>query len=122
VRVVAPEPVSPGVAAALAFIDANYAERITLADAARVAAYSRWYFSKAFKQQVGVGFCGYITDLRLRIAQQLLNSSDLRVTDIALMAGFGDVCQFERIFRRARRQTPTQYRASTAAAYHQRAA
>ena len=111
-----PEPVqksvAPSITAALEFIESNHAEQITLADAAKAATYSRCHFSKVFKEQVGVGFIRYLTDTRLRHARDMLASSELQVTEIALAVGFGDLCHFERVFRRQHRQTPTQFRAA----------
>jgi AraC-like DNA-binding protein len=103
--------VTPSIDAALEFIEANHAEPISLADAARAATYSRCHFCKLFKEQVGVGFVSYLTDVRLRHARRLLSDSKMNVTDVALAVGFGDLCHFERVFRRRHRQTPSQYRA-----------
>src|SRR5205823_2464222 len=84
--------------------------------AARAAVYSRCHFSKVFKEQVGVGFVEYLTGVRIRHAMRLLATTDLTVTGVAFEVGFRDLSHFERVFRRRRQQTPSQYRAEARAA------
>ena len=100
-----------GIGAALEFIRSNHAENITLADAARAATYSPCHFSKAFKEQVGIGFIAYLTSVRMQHAKRLLVETDTTVTDVALAVGFGDLSHFERLFRRDQNETPSQFRA-----------
>ena len=84
-------PTSPGIRAALEYIQANHSEDISLADTARMACYSRCHFSKVFKQQVGVGFLEYLNGVRVDHARQLLGTSTLSVTEVGLVVGFRDL-------------------------------
>lgn len=102
-----------GVKQALDFIEAHYAEKITLSDVAAAASYSRCHFSKIFKEQLGVCFVSYLSRVRIRHAAELLARSDMSVTELALEAGFNDLSHFERVFRATQRESPTKYRLKT---------
>lgn len=104
---------SEGVRRALDFIEERYAEPITLADAAREAAYSRCHFSKVFKQQLGTCFVSYLSRVRIRRAEELLARTEMPVTTVALEVGFNDLSHFERVFRTAHKLSPTKFRAES---------
>jgi AraC-like DNA-binding protein len=105
-----PSSVATGTLRALDFIDAHYDEPITLADAASAACYSRCHFCKIFKQQVGLSFISYLSHVRIRHAKELLIRSDKSITAIAYDVGFNDLSHFERVFRAAQNQSPSQFR------------
>lgn len=66
-------------------------------------------------QERGEGsFVERLTIIRLRTAAGLLRSTDLPVAGIALAAGFGDLSNFHRAFRRAFATTPLRYRHTAA--------
>ncbi len=104
---------SPGVSRALDLIEDRYAEPITLADAARAAAYSRCHFSKVFKEQLGTCFVSYLGRVRIRRAAELLARTEMPVTSVALEVGFNDLSHFERVFRAALKRSPSKYRAES---------
>jgi AraC-like DNA-binding protein len=105
-----PRPVSADLQRAVSFIELHYAEPISLADAARAASYSRCHFCKLFKQQLGLSFVSYLSQVRIRHARDLLTRSHLSITEIALEVGFNDLSHFERVFRSLQRQSPSQFR------------
>lgn len=104
---------SAGVRRALDLIEDRYAEPITLADAARAAAYSRCHFSKIFKEQLGTCFVSYLGRVRIRRAAELLARTEMPVTSVALEVGFNDLSHFERVFRAAHKRSPTKFRAES---------
>lgn len=67
-------------------------------------------FSTKFKEKVGVSFLEYVTKLRIKRACELLVTSDLRINEIQLCAGYQDAKAFYRAFHRCVGMTPTQYR------------
>ena len=105
--------VGAGIGRALVFIEANFAEPLSLAAVAHVAAYSRCHFSKVFKEQTGVSFVGYLTRVRVRRAAELLARTDMPVTEVALEVGFNDLSHFERVFRAIERLSPSKFRQRT---------
>ena len=64
----------------------------------------------------GTSFTAYVTELRLQHAVMLLtaqDSSDVRICDVALRAGFSDISHFNRLFRSRFGDTPKGVRAHT---------
>ena len=74
---------------------------VRLADAARLAGLSPFHFLRVFAAVVGVTPHQYVMRLRLARAAKLLCDGTLRVTDVALEAGFADLSHFVRTFARA---------------------
>ena len=96
---------------ALAYINENYQHDLVLEDVAAFAGFSKYYFSRLFKQFCGMSFPEYLTQKRLKAATSLLVSTSKSMQDIAQEAGFGSVATFNRVFRKSKNCTPTQFRA-----------
>ena len=95
---------------AVDYIHQNYATPLRLGQVARVAGFAAGHFSKLFRRREGMAFEDYVAKLRLERAGQLLADTDLAVTRVAELAGFGSAPYFCRVFRRARGVTPLEYR------------
>jgi AraC family transcriptional regulator len=63
-----------------------------------------------FKQSVGVPPRVYLTQIRIEKACELLEKTDLPVTDIAFEVGYSSNQVLARVFLKHRRVTPTDYR------------
>ena len=96
---------------ALTYLNQNYMYDITLEDVASYAGFSKYYFSRMFKQFFGFSFSEYLCKRRLEVAGDLLTHTNRPIQEIAIAAGFGSVGTFNRIFRDAKNCTPSQYRA-----------
>jgi AraC-like DNA-binding protein len=92
--------------------DARYAETITVADMARVAALSPAHFSREFRRTFGETPHRYLLTRRLERAAALLRTTDRTVADICYMVGLTSVGSFTMSFRRTFGVTPTSYRAA----------
>ena len=92
------------------YIDQNYMRDITLSDVSEFTGFSRCYFSRVFKQQLGQSFSEYLRNKRVSMAEELLIHSRQPIREIAMSAGFGSVATFNRVFRDARNCTPSRYR------------
>ncbi|MBR4813749.1 MAG: helix-turn-helix transcriptional regulator [Lachnospiraceae bacterium] len=101
--------------ASLNFINANYMNDISVEDAARSAGFSKFHFSRLFKQFTDQTFCGYLNQRRINAAETLLLNPRLSVTDVALQSGFSSLSTFNRAFRMLKACTPSEFKA-----YHQR--
>ncbi|MBV7486411.1 response regulator [Bordetella sp. BOR01] len=66
--------------------------------------------SQAFRKELGKTVFEYLRDERVRMAQQLLDETNLSVTDIAAEMGFSSAANFATAFRRKLGFTPTEYR------------
>jgi AraC-like DNA-binding protein len=95
---------------AAVWIDEHCAEPIDLQTAARITGFSPFHFLRIFTGVVGITPHQYLIGSRLRRAAQMLATSELAVTDIALDCGFADVSNFTRSFRRAAGRAPAAFR------------
>ncbi|MDG0810392.1 helix-turn-helix transcriptional regulator [Cohnella rhizosphaerae] len=71
---------------------------------------SHSHLSRVFKETVGVNFIDYITDLRIREARKLLESTDLLIQDVAIQVGYNQVITFIKVFKKQTGVTPGAYR------------
>lgn len=92
------------------FIHTSFRENLTLEKAAAVAGFSKYHFSRLFKEFTGVTFQEYLTRQRILHAEELLTNSKLSITDIALASGFSSVSNFNRSFKLCNHCSPSQFR------------
>lgn len=91
------------------YINTHYTEPLTLEHVANVACFSKYHFSRLFKQYTGTTFYGYLTFRRIRRAEELLSSSGYSIIDVALASGFSSTATFNRTFKKLKNCTPTEY-------------
>ena len=94
----------------LSYVEAHYAEPITIEEMAGVCFYSKSYFMKFFKQSMGIGFIAYLNDFRLEIAARMLLSADANILDIGSACGFENLSYFNRSFKKKYGVTPGRFR------------
>lgn len=92
------------------FIEQNYMRDIDLDDVSAFTGFSRCYFSRVFKQQLGISFSEYLRNRRVMMASELLVHSREPIRQIAMDVGFGSVATFNRVFRDVKHCTPSSYR------------
>lgn len=92
------------------WLEAHAPERVGLEAAARQAGLGPFHFLRLFSSVVGATPHQYLVRARLRRAARLLAERELSVTDVALEAGFGDLSNFIRTFRRAAGVSPRRFR------------
>lgn len=84
----------------------------TASDAAKICNLSYNYFCSSFKKAYGMSFQSYLLSLRLNESTRLLLTTDMSITDIAMLAGFTDASYFIMKFKQAYKITPHQFRNS----------
>ena len=94
---------------ALGFIEENYPHSILVEDIAASVGLSADYFSRMFKQFIGVTPQEYIMNVRLAKATELLREADMTITQAAEKVGFEDPGYFSRQFKKILGITPSQY-------------
>ncbi|MBW9145823.1 PocR ligand-binding domain-containing protein [Clostridium sp. CM027] len=95
---------------ALDYIQKNYRYAITLNGMASLCNISPSYFSKLFKKCIGDNFSSYINKVRIKKAKELLEASDVPISNLALDLGFEDCGYFIKVFKRIEGVTPAVYR------------
>lgn len=96
----------------LEFIDDHYTEDLCLEDIASMAGFSKFHFSRLFKQYTNFTFTDYLCYKRINAAAELLEKSELSITEIALSAGFQSIPTFNRLFKKQNGCSPRAYRNS----------
>lgn len=96
-------------AALLNYIDSNYTEDLTLEQAAAYVGFSKYHFSRLFKEHANSTFYDYLCHKRVQVAQSLL-STGLPITDIAFQTGFNNLTTFCRCFKKCTNCSPSEYR------------
>ncbi|KKM12012.1 hypothetical protein SY88_05705 [Clostridiales bacterium PH28_bin88] len=94
------------------FIDTHHRESLTLRQVARAVHLSPSYLSRLFKQVTGQSLTSYLTEVRLRTAQELLAATEATVEEVAKASGFSTPNYFCTVFRRRYGITPSAFRHS----------
>lgn len=87
---------------------------ISLDSVSRIANMAPAYFSSRFKKCFGVNFVDYVTELRMRAAQELLQDPLRATSEIAGLVGYDSASYFTRAFKKYTGMTPTDYRRQSA--------
>ncbi len=85
---------------ALRRIRTDYASVLTLEQLAEEASMVPQYFCRVFRQVTGRTPVDYLNYYRIECAAELLLSTQLSVTEIALQCGFNDISYFSKLFRK----------------------
>jgi AraC family transcriptional regulator len=94
----------------LELLRARLAEDISLDELAAEARLSPFHFARMFKQSLGVPPRVYLTRLRIEKACELLEMTDLPVTEIAFEVGYSSSQVLARVFVKHRHISPSDYR------------
>ena len=100
----------PIVSGALRFIAESAHQPIKVADVANETGINRRTLERRFNESVGRSIAGEITRLRLARAKRQLVESGSPLKTVARDSGFRNTDHFHKVFARAERITPTQYR------------
>lgn len=92
------------------YIDQNYTEDLTLDAVSGVAGFSKFHFSRLFKQFTDMSFYDYLNQRRVRAAEFLLLDPDTPITEIAMQSGFSSISTFNRVFKSFKKCTPTEFK------------
>ncbi len=88
----------------------NVGEPLTVDDLARSAMFSKFHFTRIFRQVTGISPRRFLSALRLQQAKQLLVSTSQTVADISNIVGYNSVGTFSSRFARSVGLSPTVYR------------
>jgi AraC family transcriptional activator FtrA len=94
----------------ISWLQANLDQEVTVADLAARAAMSPRTFARRFPASTGTTPLTWIVQERVRLAQRLLETTDLPVDAIASKSGFGTADNLRKHFGRILQTTPQSYR------------
>jgi AraC-like DNA-binding protein len=108
---VAPRPVGkerPAVRMAREYMEANFAEDVSLSKLAALVSLSPYYFARAFEREIGLPPHAYLENVRIQKAREFLNRG-ATLASTALSAGYSDQSHLTHRFKRFLGITPGQY-------------
>lgn len=97
----------------VSYIQQNFTRKISLKKFGEQFHLSEKYISQFFKKHFHITLSQYITYLRLEHAKQLLQDTDIPVTEIAMQSGYQNVSYFIRSFKKTYEVSPLKYRKSS---------
>lgn len=97
---------------AFAYMNDNYDSPITLKDIANLANMTEVSFSRFIKKRTGVTFIDSLNNIRLGHATRMLIETTHSIAEISYNCGFNNISNFNRIFKKKKGYTPTNFRAN----------
>lgn len=95
---------------AIAWMHTHYADPLTREEVAQNIGISPDYLTDCFRQEMGITPITYLRRYRIRQACELLKTTDLTITQIAMAVGFSESAHFTRTFHREIGLTPRAFR------------
>lgn len=93
----------------LDYIAKHYSKDFGLNEMADMVNMNPNYLSNLFKDEVGISFVKYLTQIRMEKAKQLLLDGE-KITNVSKMVGFNNYRYFCEIFKRYETMTPSEYK------------
>lgn len=84
----------------LGYMDENFAKDLSLDDAAENVGITPFYLSRLFKQEIGLGFTGILTDIRMGKVWMMLQNSEYSIREISERTGFASLSYFYKVFKK----------------------
>lgn len=92
------------------YMQEHLAEEISLSVLAEEFHLNGQYISQLFKNEIGVNFLAYLTNIRMEKAKKLLLTTSLSIAEVSEQSGYGDYRVFTKVFKKNEGITPSQYR------------
>ncbi|THF75725.1 AraC family transcriptional regulator [Cohnella fermenti] len=106
----APSPMHERISEVVRYINAHYAQELSLQLLADTFYISPYYLSRFFKEATGFTFVEYLNSVRVKEAKKLLEGSAMKAALVARKVGFGSVTHFGRVFKQVTGHAPLYYR------------
>ena len=92
------------------YINEHYQEEIHLNKLSDLVGMTPTAFSRFFRQRTGRRLSDYVIDIRLGHASRMLIDTTMSVAEICYDCGFNNLSNFNRIFKRKKNCSPTEFR------------
>ncbi len=97
---------------AVAYMEKNYREKLTLQDVADCCFVSQWHLSKLLNRYAEKSFYDILNSIRIQQAQKLLADPSLKIGEISELVGYSDTAHFARTFKKITGMSANEYRNS----------
>lgn len=105
------ETANESIRKAIGYIRENYRNNISLCDVADYVGLSPFYFTKIFKNEIGMTFVRYLTALRIENAKKIMKKDPtIQIKELCYEVGYNDPKYFCRAFQSIEKQSPTAFR------------
>ena len=94
------------------YVSCHLYQKISLDEISAYAGMNKTYFCLFFKKHYGMPFTDYINRKRLETASAMLLKPDASIAEVAIACGYPTVTYFNRIFRKFKGMTPSEFRKS----------
>ncbi|NLY44220.1 MAG: response regulator [Clostridiaceae bacterium] len=102
---------TPIVMLARKYIDTHYfKENLSLIEVAKEMQISATYLSRLLKQEIGLSFIDYLTQVRIKKAMELMNDPSIKLYEVAQRVGYSSQHYFSTAFKRILGMPPGEYR------------
>ncbi|TDD82204.1 helix-turn-helix domain-containing protein [Actinomadura rubrisoli] len=101
---------SDGITPLLDWVREHLDQPLTVAEFARIARMSERTLARRFHEIMGVTPMQWLLRQRIRLAQELLETSDAAIEEVSRRTGFGTAATFRHQFKRVTGQSPLTYR------------
>lgn len=92
------------------YIQENFHRRITLGEISQLVNMSKVSFNRFIKKRTGRTFVNYVNDTRISYACRWLIETEKTISEICYDCGFNNIANFNRLFKKARHCTPSEFR------------
>ena len=103
------KPVVEAITETLEYMKIHYNEKITLADMAKRANLSYYYYSKLFKEIVGKNFSDFLASVRIFAAEKMMVDGENSLQEIAVKVGLFPQSTFNHTYKRLRGFSPNEF-------------
>ena len=101
--------VSPVLSEALDFIAKNYNTDFSMEELAERLSISSGYMRRLFRQELNTNISSYVNKLRIEKAEELLNTREYSVSEVAYLSGYNSPQYFSKVFLNKTGMTPLAY-------------
>lgn len=101
----------PVVLLAIKFIDNNYCKNdLSLDTVSKRFCLSSSYLSKLIKEETGLSFVDYVTNIRVKKAISIMDDPTVKIYQVAELVGYSNQHYFCKAFKKVTGLSPTEYR------------
>ncbi|MBU3189185.1 AraC family transcriptional regulator [Clostridium bowmanii] len=93
-----------------AYVEKNHQNHIGLDEISKVAGFSKYHFTRFFKENTGMTFLDYLNNFRITKSEWYLMYDTNSIIEVAYKSGFNSVKTFNRVFKNLKGCAPMEYR------------
>lgn len=91
------------------YLQKNYSRELTLSEVAEKFNLNGSYLSRLFKKEMGIGFSNYLAQIRIKKAESLFDTGQIKVSEVGRIVGIPQPETFCRTFKRIAGMSPQEY-------------